>query len=225
MGLIESTEEQKGRFLSVSNGKLIMKVDEGTAGAKSRINKLGNTVWEKSYAELSGTLTGVRIEEGTYGEQIILTVDAGQVYNVCISMNSSYARSFFKSFHNIDKNKKLYMAPYSFVNQDGRKLNGITFKQDNIKINTNYPEGTPEVNGKEIKGKWLYDSIQQAEQVESLTEQVNKWISTNNLLTLSKTKEEAIVLTEEEQKELKQLKKNVKSETKYMDSDTFFDEL
>ena len=46
---IQEKEGSSGKFITVSGGRIKLRVEEGTSGAKSRINLKGETVWEMSY--------------------------------------------------------------------------------------------------------------------------------------------------------------------------------
>jgi len=225
---IQENEEKGGRFITVSGGKIKMKVDEGTTGAKMRVNLKGDQVWEMSYKGITNCqLVGVRVEEGNYGNQIILDLkDSEQILHLAVKEESSYGRAIYSLFQNIDPKVKLDIMPYDFVNNEGKKFVGFSFNQGGKKVEKSLPEGTPEVQAKEISGKWVYNQIQQAERGEFLRAKLLAWAKSFGLDP--KDLGEAVdntPLQPEEIKELKSLKKaNKKVEVEEGSMDDFFNE-
>lgn len=222
---IKENDEQGGRFITLSGGKIKMKVDEGTEGAKSRVNLKGETVWEMSYKGITNCqLVGVRVEEGNYGNQIILDLkDSEQILHLAVKEESSYGRAIYSAFTNINPKVKLDILPYDFVNSEGKKFVGITFNQNGKKVEKALPEGTPQVEAKEIAGKWVYNQIQQAEKVQFLREKLLSWAKSNGLDPKDLGENvDTTPLTPEEQKQLKALKKSKTPEITEEEIDDFF---
>lgn len=230
MKLIQDNEEKKGKFITVSGGRLKIKVDEKTPGAKSRLNMKGEFVWEVTFKGIEGArITSASIQEGQYGNQIFIGLsDSEETNTLVIKEESSYGRAFYGAFHKIDLTKTITIKPYDFINAEGKKFVGITFEQGGVKIEKTFPEGTPAVESKEIGGKWIYNQIQMAERAEFLRARLNKWVSDNNLHTpdvsevMNNPNVDTTPLSAEEIKELSKLKKSNKG--KELTGDNFFDE-
>ena len=57
-----------GNYITILAGKFCQKVEEGTEGATTRVNKIGNTVHEKYYTSFTGKLIDIKTQDGTYGK-------------------------------------------------------------------------------------------------------------------------------------------------------------
>ncbi len=58
-----------GRFFTIMGGKCVVKVDENTPGAVSRVNKRGNTVHEITHDSFEGKLVNIRTRDTEFGKQ------------------------------------------------------------------------------------------------------------------------------------------------------------
>ena len=54
-------------FLSVSNGKLVRQFKEATKETVQRVNKMGKTVHEEFYKDLTGIISKIETKENDYG--------------------------------------------------------------------------------------------------------------------------------------------------------------
>lgn len=175
-------QQTGGVWLNVTRGKLVRKVEEGTEGAISRMNKLGNKVWEKFYSKIVFKIESMNIVEGEYGKQIFLNTTIGGVkHTISINNSTSYARSFYQQIFNVNLNKYFTFQPYSFEDENGKKRTGVTLYQDGQKIEKKFPENTPEVEFKQKDGKYIVNQIQEDDRLEFLENNLIKLAKENNL--------------------------------------------
>lgn len=210
-------EKSKVKYLNVSRGALIEKVPEGTEGAKSRINRLGNQVFEKFYERMGGTIKYLWIKEGKYGKQIFVNFpyEEDSSINVCINLDSSYGRSFLNQIFNLDVTKPVILTPYSFKGDNGKTITGISIKQNGQKVEKGFPEGTPEVEFTQKGDKFYVNQMQQDERQEFLEDKLEKLSAENNITppdSWFSDGEDDSEVSEEGMKELEEHKKKIKSE-------------
>jgi hypothetical protein len=89
------------------------------------------------YADLSGSIKGVEFKtHDKFGESINVTFDAsGESYTIAIATNNRYSQDMMKALLKLDLTKEVYLKPYDFVDKDGRRAQGVVFRQDGEKIN------------------------------------------------------------------------------------------
>tara|TARA_R110002051_G_scaffold183611_1_gene253167 strand:+ start:831 stop:1715 length:885 start_codon:yes stop_codon:yes gene_type:complete len=140
MGLGE-VKESKGTYLSIAGGYVWnRKIKEGEPNFNTqtytRADKTEGTRQGGRYADLSGLITGVEFKtHDEYGESLNVTVLAdGDTYIVSIATNNRYSQDFMKALLKVDLSKDIYFKPYDFVDGDGRRAQGIVFRQEGEKI-------------------------------------------------------------------------------------------
>lgn len=224
-----------GQFAAITNGSIVIKSDATNTNAVKRVNKLGNTVFELIYAKCYGIITNVQIVNGKFGQDLIVSMsDGNQNMNLTMKADSSYARSFWKQFFNIDLTQGVEFAPFQFTGENDKTVIGISLKQNGDKVLKALPTGCPLVTGQEVKGKWVFDAIAQAKQDEffenELAEIAKTQSWTRTILDFDAKKDGATVKTtslpKAEQKDIKaelaQMKKAAKAESRGQDSDIDF---
>jgi hypothetical protein len=160
--MARGTKERK-TYLNVMKGKLVSKVTPETPGAISRENKNGDTVHEVHDDWISGKIKGIEIRtHEEYGKKISLKVIDGEDTDyVEMMMNGGYGKSFLFRMMNIDFNEEVKMVPYEFINEDGRTVSGITFYQNDEKVDSFHTKeeknGLPDLEQVEYQGKLRWD--------------------------------------------------------------------
>lgn len=153
-------------FLSVSNGKLVRQFKEATKETVQRVNKMGKTVHEEFYKDLTGIISKIETKENDYGKQWQITfLDGEEKYMIQMSYSGRYSSSFLKALPNVDKLKPVRFMPWQFKTEDGKDLSGVTLYQDYgfgpSKVLPAYskeePNGLPEMKQVKIKGKITWD--------------------------------------------------------------------
>lgn len=154
-------------FLSINDGKIVMKAAEDDYGAVSRVNKDGKIVWEKRFGNISGLLTGISISSNVYnGAEIkswVFSIKDDKDYQLNIMYDSRYATSLLFALCNpvVDFDQPIQINPWAkkvgdktktacFVEQDGDKIEWFFTKEE--------PRGMPEWKVLKIKGRDVWDN-------------------------------------------------------------------
>lgn len=103
----------------------------------------GNTwiKWEHRFKDMTGIITGVEFKDGKYGESFVLELTnswTGSVAKIYMPTNGRYFESFAKVFKNIDLSEPVVLNAYDFEDEKGKKVTGISTKQDGVKIQGAY---------------------------------------------------------------------------------------
>ena len=140
MGL-GTVKEVKNMYLSIAGGYIWDRKADSTNlnYATQDFNRADGTVGIRQgarYADLTAKILGVefRVHE-KFGESINITTEAGgDRFIIAVSTNNQYSQCFMKALLLMDLNKDLYIKPYDFTGTDGKRAQGISFRQDGVKI-------------------------------------------------------------------------------------------
>ena len=150
-----------GNYITILGGKFCQRVQEGTEGAQTRVNKIGNTVHEKFYDSFTGKLVDIKTQEGTYGKTWnFMFKDKEDIYTLQLSYSNSFSTAILKMLPNIDLSKEMKVSPSVkevdgknksslFINQDGKALKHA-FTRDN-------PNGMPDMEQVTVNGSQVWD--------------------------------------------------------------------
>ena len=134
----------------IADGTIRVQSEENNPDAVRRDYELKDgtkgTKFELVYNSLSGIITDIQIFNTNYGENLQITIDG-----VILSMNitSNFADDVMKKLPNINLNKEVIFAPYSFTDDKGKLRKGVTVTQESVKL-TNFfynPETKENCNG------------------------------------------------------------------------------
>ena len=221
----ENNNNKSITWLSISNGKIVTKVEEGTPKSVKRINKAGVEVWERFYDSVVGKIKTIDVLENKFGEtQISVGIENGDNYGVLgFNLDSSYGRSFLKQIFNVDLSRDIIFAPWQKIDGDKKVTRLYLSYSKQHKVEEKYPEGTPEIKFVDSKKGKLVDTLSKAQHDEFLEDKLKQFIETNGLV-YQKSEKEIVEqpLSKEEMKELKSLKKTASKNTKEKD---VFDDL
>lgn len=176
MGLNKS-ENAGTIYLSVANGRLVQQHKQPTAATTERVNKVGKTVYEEFFKDLTGVITKIETKENDYGKQWqIVFSDGDDRYMVQMPYSGRYSSSFLKALPNVEKGKAVRFMPWEMVdkNDSSKKVTGITMYQDDgngsVKVPSaytkEYPNGLPDMTKKRVKGKDVWDDTEMMEHLE-----------------------------------------------------------
>lgn len=126
------------RFLSIIEGTWRQKVDNNTEGAIYRAyeSSTGNqgSKWELIYINWTGTVRGIEVKEGEYGEQCFIQLDdAVLVFNT----QSRYFSDCASKLMSADITKPITFHPYS-MEIDGKKKTGVSVQQNGVRLSNYY---------------------------------------------------------------------------------------
>ena len=158
MGLEQRTE---GKFITILGGKFCQRVQEGTEGSQTRVNKIGNTVHEKFYDSFTGKLVAIKVQDGTYGKTWNFSFkDSDEIYTLQLSYSNSFATAFLKMLPNIDLTKEMKVSP-SVKEVDGKNKSSLFINQNGVALKHAYtmaePNGLPDMEQVTIKGEKVWD--------------------------------------------------------------------
>lgn len=172
-------------YLSISNGKLVQRVNEPTEDSVTRVNKTGKTVHEVFWKDWSGTIAGIERVDGEYGSDWRLTLDDGQQRAVIqFQVGSRYATEFAKRVPNITPGFAIRFMPWQMDGADGKKKSGVAVYQNRHgvpgqeqKVEPYYTresaEQMPQLKQVKVSGKVLWDSTELDEFVAGILNTLN----------------------------------------------------
>lgn len=138
---IEYSKPQSTYYSILADGKFHTTVTEGTPGAVKRDYETSDgkkgSKWELVAQAITGKITNITVYEGDFGKQLQVSLGA----DVTLSLGSSqnFAQDIMKKLPNIDLEKEVKFAPYSFIDEkSGKPKKGVTLYQDNVKIENYY---------------------------------------------------------------------------------------
>jgi hypothetical protein len=157
---------ENGKYISIVGGRFCVRVQEGSEGAISRVNKLGKTVFEKYYDSFTGRLINIKVTDGAYGKQWVFGFqDNGEVYNLQLGYTNSFAKNILKILPNVDLSKVMKISPSTKVEADGTKKSSLFINQDGVAIKHAFtkasPNGLPPMVQVTVKGSLVWDDTDQ----------------------------------------------------------------
>lgn len=171
-------------YYTISDGKICRQHREPVEGSISRVNKTGKTVHETFHKALKGRITDIKVKDGDYGKQWIVTLqdETGQNEQLQFQYSSGYANGFLRALPNVDMSKEVVIAPNMQVKDDKKKTTIFLSQwseEEKKWIATKWfftkdePNGIPDLEQKKVKGKVIYDD---SEIMEFLEKMVNTQI-------------------------------------------------
>ena len=161
MGLKQRQSTGKN-FLKIFDGKIVKESKqpfESDLPIKERENKNGDKVYYVEYDMLGGKLSNADIRRVESLDTDILELhvdDFPDSYVLSIGVETRFGRSFLTRMLNLDLNKEMEIAPYSFKDKEGKQVSGLVIYQDGEKVMPVYtkeePNGMPDAK-KIRKGK------------------------------------------------------------------------
>lgn len=139
LGAVQKTD---GTYLSIAGGyiwdrKMVDKEDPNYATQIFiRADKTEGKREGGQYGDFTGKLIGVEFKvHDEFGQSVNVTVEAGdEKFIISVSTNNRYSQDFMKALLKMDLDKQFHMKPYDFVDKDGKRAQGIVFRQDGEKI-------------------------------------------------------------------------------------------
>lgn len=226
----EITQKTNTTYAGISNGRIVVRVPEGTEKSVSRINKIGNTVHEKFYSSISGFIKSMTIEDGKYEKQIKIYLENnnGNGANQAVlsfKFDSAYGRSFFNQIFNVDFSKEVSFNPWTKVTDDGTKVNRLYLNYGgdrNNKVLYQLPTDCPQIKWITRGDKSILDTASKLDHEEWIETNFNKLVKDNNLVWQSTDTDDVEPLTKDELLELKSMKEKAKKSNSDDDLDDIF---
>lgn len=138
MPAIEKTYSDK-TYLSIVGGNLSQKVNEGTPGAVRREYELKNGTkgikYEIIHQGWHGMIRSIYAKEGEFGEVLNVVFDDAVI---SIPTNSRYFSDFAKKIMSADLDQEVFIAPFDFETDEGKRMTGVSVIQNGIKLKNFY---------------------------------------------------------------------------------------
>jgi hypothetical protein len=191
MGLGVSNQENTV-FLNIAGGYIWQKKDaNGNAIAEShpqfRAQEYEFSGEKKTrsgaqYDDFTGKVVRVEIADGTYGEQLKVTMESGgEKYTFSTGTNNIISQHFMSALLVMDLNEPIHLKPYDFEGRDrvtkkptGKRVRGITFKQGGQKLELKAVAGLKEFDkAKGNENGEIY--TQGSKKIKRYFEDLNDW--------------------------------------------------
>jgi hypothetical protein len=165
-------------YYTISDGKICRQHREPVDGSKERVNKNGKTVHETFYKALKGKITDIKVKDGDFGKQWIVSLrdDAGQNEVLQFQYSSGYASGFLRALPNVDFTSEVVIAPNMKVENDKKKTTIFLSQLDAsgkwTSLKWYYSRETnnecPELKQIKVKGKITWDDSEIMEFFENM---------------------------------------------------------
>lgn len=173
-----SNGKQKKQYFNIVDGKLTIRVPEGTLESTTRVNKIGKTVHEVKYLDLLAKLVSITTSDSPYGKNWEFDFKAydESILTLQLGYSSSFAKALLKKLPNINLEEEFTIKPFSgeITQVDGtkKKVSTITVYQNGVKIEPFYnketPNGLPQMELITVKGVETWDDTKQLKFLEEM---------------------------------------------------------
>lgn len=151
-----STEETRvsGLYFTVIDGSFRTKVNQDHPQATMREYETKDGAkaikYERIVNSLAGYIEDIGIHDSDYGKVVQIKLDPnaeGRNPIIQLSVETNYGEDFLKKLPAIDLTKEVKLAPYSFTDDSGRDVRGISVYQGEEKIKNFFYDGEKTING------------------------------------------------------------------------------
>ena len=148
-GLGSVKEGGRSTFLSLAGGYIWDRKAEASNPnyATQSFDRADGTTGERPgarYADLTGLISKVEFKtHPQFGENVNVTIAAnGELFILSVSTNNRYSQDVMKMLLVADLEQPIFIKPYDFVGKDGRRAQGVSFRQNGEKLGLRV-EGSP----------------------------------------------------------------------------------
>lgn len=133
-----STEETRANavYYTVINGKFHTKVEENHPEAVKREYETKDGAkaykFERIVDALTGYIEDLGVFESDFGKRVVIKLDPnheGRNPVIQLGVETNYGEDFLKRAPSIDFTREIRFAPYSFTDENGRDMRGISLTQ------------------------------------------------------------------------------------------------
>lgn len=177
-------------YWQIIQGLFARRVKEGEG--KMRTTKTNKIVYEDYVDSITGTLAGVHVHNGEYGETLVVTLipAPGFKYQINIQKDSRFGTTFLERLPKLKIGDVIELKPYSFEDEKEKKISGMNVFKDNSKVESafkvktegkwvtkgGYPEFPKDWNElSEKKKKYYFIEVD-----DFLTTKLNEWLMNNH---------------------------------------------
>lgn len=168
-----SDKKPQKNYFNIVEGKLTIRVPEGTPNALTRVNKIGKTVHEVKHDSFTGKIASITTSVSPYGKnwEIDFKANDESIWTLQLGYSSSFAKALLKKLPNIDLTNEVTISPFS-GEIDGKKISTITVYQNGTKVEPFYnketPNGLPQMELITVKGVETWDDTKQLKFLEEM---------------------------------------------------------
>lgn len=150
-----------GKYFTVYQGKFAIKVEKGTPGSTTRINKMNKETSEIYHDSFTGKLIDIRTRDGEYGKTWEFDFrDGKEVYTLSLPYSNGSSTTILKILPNVDLTKEMKLQ-VSQKEEDGKKKTSLFISQDGTTLKHAFtkaePNGIPPMEQKTVKGQTVWD--------------------------------------------------------------------
>jgi hypothetical protein len=177
----QNTSNQNKAYVNIVVGKFAFRAKETTPNAVSRTNKNNVVVWELHYDTLSNMRISKieKVESKDYGPNWEVTLrEADEVYVLNLPYSGRTTNGLFHRLPNINFGMPVTLKSFYIENdkKPGTFRTYLTVEQGGAKIENAFtkekPNGLPEMEQIEVKGKLVWDDTKQMRFMEKLLNEV-----------------------------------------------------
>lgn len=159
-------------YLKISDGKIALRVQEGSDGAIKCTNKDQSKVWyEKRYHSFTGKIVNVFKKESEYNGKKIYSLcldmeDKLDLYQLEMPWSSGYSKGFFMAMPNINFDYEVTVTPW-MKEVNNKKKTSLYITNYNEKENVKWfwskedPKDLPQMEKVLFKGEEVWDDSKQ----------------------------------------------------------------
>jgi hypothetical protein len=122
-----NAQRTTSKYFTIVFGQITRTVSEETPNAKERETKTGKKVFELTYESIYGKITSIGIKEDKkFGDKLFIVLNDGiEVCTVQMPVDSRYFVNLISKLPNLLPTKNYCLAPYEFVNENGKRIAGV----------------------------------------------------------------------------------------------------
>lgn len=164
-------------FFTIYDGKFVQRVQEGTLGAKSRINKIGKEVHEVFHDSFTGKIVNIRTTDSPdYGKSWYFDLEGDKdkkIYSLQLPYSNSFATALLKILPNVNLDEVMTLSP-SVKMIDGKNRSTMFVNQNGNAIKHAYtkdaPNGMPDMVEITVKGQKVWDDTDRIEFLHAMVQ-------------------------------------------------------
>jgi hypothetical protein len=152
--MVSDVGQSNTLYLSIANGNIVQKVKEDNKDERVRVREYeddkGNIkyTYEIPFRDLTGYITSIKIEKGKFGTDCRVHLALGDEKVIfTIPYESNYFQDFAKRIAGADLTKTVTLNAYSFENDQGKNIRGVTVQQGGEKLTDFFWDGKKALHG------------------------------------------------------------------------------
>lgn len=158
----------ESKNISIVEGTFRLRTSEGTTGAVTRINKLGESVTEMSFTTLTGYIKKLDfVDTEKYGRKMELFIDADKEYKLTLGFADGLATNIYKMLPNVDPSEPVSLNLTRKPDDKGKERTSLFINQSGSAVKWGYtkaePNGMPGMEQIKVKGVDTWDNTKQVD--------------------------------------------------------------